>query len=444
MRFSTASLLAVAVAPIAVSAAPFRRGTDNNTLLVLQFAHVLEQLETQFYKEALGKFQASDFTSAGFSSADIPIQQFTAIQSDEASHVTALEAVITSFGEKPLSTCKFDFSSVLTDVATMAPVARLVENVGVGAYLGAAHLVEDPVILTTAASIATIEARHQTILNVMQGGSAIPQGFDIPLLPQEVLAIAGPFISGCDLGVPANAALSVTNTGTITTGTSLQFKSPAINGSTDNFHCQMLVGGAPFSISLALDQCVVPPGINGPVAIWVTSDDQPLNNNARDRGSNAIVAGPLMAFIDIQPESLGQLVRNNGAGTPPSSTSTMPPSQASSLISSLSVFWCAGRARWAAAFACGTVRASGTSLSSSSSPSSSSSSSARARGKLGSGSPSASASPSPSSRSSPALPLSNWASSSSAAVRSGERCGACVDDAEAAGAVTSASVRCLN
>ncbi len=98
----------------------------------------------------------------------------------------------------------------------------------------------------------------------------------------------------------------------------------------------MLVGGAPFSISLALDQCVVPADINGPVAIWVTSDDQPLNNNARDRGSNAIVAGPLIAFIDTKPESLGQLVRNNGAGTPPPSTSTMPPAQASSLLSSLS------------------------------------------------------------------------------------------------------------
>ncbi|KAH8986313.1 ferritin-like domain-containing protein [Lactarius akahatsu] len=302
MRLSTASFLAAAVAPIAVSAAPFRRGTDNGTLLVLQFAHVLEQLETQFYQQALTKFQPSDFTAAGFTSADIPAQQFTAIQSDEAAHVTALESIITSFGATPVTTCKFDFTSVLTDVKTMAPVARLVENVGVGAYLGAAHLVQDPVVLTAAASILSIEARHQTILNLFQGGSAIPQAFDIPLLPQEVLAIAGPFISGCDLGVPANAALTATNTGTITTGTSLTFSSPAINGSTTNFHCQMLVGGAP--------------GINGPVAIWVTSDDQPLNNNARDRGSNAIVAGPLMAFIDTKPESLGQLARNQ-AGTPP-------------------------------------------------------------------------------------------------------------------------------
>ena len=83
----------------------------------------------------------------------------------------------------------------------MAKVARLVEYVGVGAYLGAAHLVQDPVLLTAAASIVTVEARHQSILNVLNSGTAIPQAFDIPLLPQEVLALAGGFISGCDVGI---------------------------------------------------------------------------------------------------------------------------------------------------------------------------------------------------------------------------------------------------
>ena len=90
-------------------------------------------------------------------------------------------------------------------------VARAVEQVGVGAYLGAASSIGDPNILTAAASIATIEARHQTILNVLSDGTAIAQAFDIPLAPPEVLAIAQGFITGtCDLGVTGTCA-TVTN-----------------------------------------------------------------------------------------------------------------------------------------------------------------------------------------------------------------------------------------
>jgi len=331
---------------------PVARGIDNSTLTVLQFALTLENLESSFYDQAVKKFQASDFSNAGFSSAQIALEEITAIQSDESTHVSVLEALITSFGETPLQGCTFDFSSVLVDVPTMATVARLVENVGVGAYLGAAHLIQDPRVLTAAASIVTIEARHQTVLNIFQGGSALPQAFDIALLPQEVLAIAGAFISGCDLGVKANPPLSVTNTGAIGVGTSLQFSSPAINSSTDQskFHCQMLAGGMPFSITLPIGQCVVPSGINGPVAIWVTSDDQPLNGGAVDRNSNAIVAGPLMTFLDTQPDTLSSLVRANSNSTSASAsassnstsngvagstTTTVSLSQASSIASGL-------------------------------------------------------------------------------------------------------------
>ncbi|KAI0052594.1 hypothetical protein FA95DRAFT_1241887 [Auriscalpium vulgare] len=337
MRYSTAALSLFALAtPLVIDALPMKRTTDPGTLLVLKFANVLEQLETEFYKEALAKFQPSDFTNAGFTSAQIPIEQFTAIASDEATHTTILEQTIQSFGEEALSTCKFDFSSVLTDVSTMAPVARLVENVGVGAYLGAAHLIQDPVILTAAASIVTVEARHQTILNILNGGNAIPQAFDLPLLPQEVLAIASPFISGCDLGIAPNPSLTVTNSGTVAAGTSLTFSSSAINGTTDGFFCQMLAGGLPFSISLPFDQCVVPDGIVGPVAVMITSDDQPLNNNARDQATTSVIAGPAMLFLDT-PSTISSLIHGSNSGSSDvSTTSTISPAAASSIIASAS------------------------------------------------------------------------------------------------------------
>ena len=67
--------------------------------------------------------------------------------------------------------------------------------------MGAAPLVSDTGLLGAAAPILTIESRHQTLLNTLNGGSAIPQAFDQALTPQQILALASPLISGCDLGI---------------------------------------------------------------------------------------------------------------------------------------------------------------------------------------------------------------------------------------------------
>ena len=87
---------------------------------------------------------------------------------------------------------------------TFISVARSLESVGVSAYLGAAHLLSDPALLTAAGSILTLESRHQSLLNIFNGGSFAGQAFDIALTPQQVLALAGGFLQGCsaaDLGL---------------------------------------------------------------------------------------------------------------------------------------------------------------------------------------------------------------------------------------------------
>ena len=127
---------------------------------------------------------------------------FVILPSSSFDEFLGAQTILIAFGSKPPSGCSFDFSTALVDVSTMVSVARVVENVGVGAYLGAAHLIQDPRVLTAAASIVTIESRHNTILNIFEAATAISQPFDIPLLPNEVLAIAGSFIKGCDLGIP--------------------------------------------------------------------------------------------------------------------------------------------------------------------------------------------------------------------------------------------------
>jgi hypothetical protein len=341
MRFSTAFI--ALSAPFLVSAAParFYGKRSEADVLVFKFADVLEQLETQFYQQAIDKFQDSDFIDAGFPDTQIPVEQFLQILEDESTHSVVLQAALRSWGEEPITSCAFNFDSALTDVATMAATARVVENVGVAAYLGAASLLTDPLLLTAAGSILTVEARHQTILNVLSGsGTAIPSAFDIALTPSEVLALATPFISGpCDLGVPANPVLSITNTGLVGPGTLLTFSADGLNGSTEGFHCQMLVGGAFATLSFPIEQCVVP-DINGPVALWITSDGQPLINNVRDRSTAQLIAGPTFAFIDTRPEVLGSLARS-GADLPDieesTSTRTISPEEASSIIAGIGI-----------------------------------------------------------------------------------------------------------
>jgi rubrerythrin len=335
MHFS-AAFIALA-APFLVAAAPMKRAASATDLLVLQFAHVLEQLETQFYSQALAKFQESDFVAAGFSNAQIPIQQFTDISNDESTHVSVLESTITSQGGQVITSCQFNFDSVLTSVQVMAPVARIVEQVGVSAYLGAANLIQDPQLLQAAASIMTVEARHQTMLNLLNGGTSISQAFDMGLSPSEVLAIAGPFISGCDLGVPANPTLTVTNSGPINVGTSLQFQSDALNGvDPTTLSCQMMIGGAPFAISLPYQQCVVPSGINGVVYIYVTNTTQPLQPSLLTQFQGSIVAGPTAAFIDTQPDMVAQLLTSGGNRGTVSSTQTITPAEATQVASGAS------------------------------------------------------------------------------------------------------------
>jgi uncharacterized membrane protein YgcG len=114
------------------------------------------------------------------------------------------------------------------------------------------------------------------------------------------------------------------------------------------FHCQMLTASAPFSLSLPLNQCVVPQGLNGAVAIFITSDDQPLNGGVIDRQSNAIVAGPLLTFIDIEEDDISVLVRNKGGssnssssgsgyGSSSSNSTSSNPGGASSFVSTTTV-----------------------------------------------------------------------------------------------------------
>jgi hypothetical protein len=98
----------------------------------------------------------------------------------------------------------------------------------------------------------------------------------------------------------------------------------------------MLIGGLPTSVPFPLSQCLVPTGIDGPVAIWITSDSQPLINSPVDRAVDKQVAGPTIAFIDTKSQLLGQLAHTPQGTPPPSVVTTVNLDQATSIISNAS------------------------------------------------------------------------------------------------------------
>lgn len=87
-------------------------------------------------------------------------------------------------------------------------VSQALENTGVGAYLAAAPIINNPAYLAAAGSILTIESRHAGFLNVLRNdpitGNLLDDdennSFEQPLTIKEVVAAAGPFVKSLNGG----------------------------------------------------------------------------------------------------------------------------------------------------------------------------------------------------------------------------------------------------
>jgi hypothetical protein len=165
---------------------PFETPVD-----VLNYALTLEHLEATFYREAMERFTGDDFLAAGFQAG--ARDRFVMIGEQEADHVNTLVSVIDSLGGTPVEEATYDFG--YTDLRGFFAVAQALEDTGVAAYQGAAqYLIDEDALLTAALTIHGVEARHAAYLALFNAASPFPDAFNPTLTPDEVLAIAGPFI----------------------------------------------------------------------------------------------------------------------------------------------------------------------------------------------------------------------------------------------------------
>ena len=177
---------------------------------ILNYALTLEHLENAFYRDGVPQFE---FGVGPFDGEIGP--RLTEIGAHEQAHVDTLTEVITSLGGTPVEEQTYDFG--YTDAQTFLATASALENTGVSAYDGAAQFIQNPDLLNAAGTIVAVEARHAGYLNLLIGVLPFPAAFETPLTPDEVLAIAGPFIVAAGAAAPAPAGAPVDVVATPTT-----------------------------------------------------------------------------------------------------------------------------------------------------------------------------------------------------------------------------------
>jgi Ferritin-like domain len=147
---------------------------------ILNYALTLEYLEAAFYNGATAAKLALSSQAAAF---------LKVVTKDENAHVAFLKKAL---GSKAAKEPKFDFKGANTNVETFMKTAAVLENTGVHAYSGQALNIKHAAYVKAAISILTIEARHASVIGLLNdptGESIAPNGpFDTPLPAAKVLA----------------------------------------------------------------------------------------------------------------------------------------------------------------------------------------------------------------------------------------------------------------
>jgi Ferritin-like domain len=146
---------------------------------ILNYALTLEYLEAAFYN--------------GATAANLPLSSQAAaflkiVTRDENAHVKFLKGAL---GGKAAKEPAFDFKGANTNAEMFMKTSQVLENTGVHAYLGQVTNLEHAKYVKAAGSILTIEARHASVIGLLNepaGNDIAPNGpFDTPLTASEVL-----------------------------------------------------------------------------------------------------------------------------------------------------------------------------------------------------------------------------------------------------------------
>ena len=156
---------------------------------IVRFALTMERLEAAFYSQVVTAHQTHPYL------APRALELTQKIAAAEASHVAALEAVLTGAGQTLPDAATYQFpGQVFVSPITFAWFAYTLEEIGIGAYLGAVGSIDSDEIRGAAASIYGAEAQHAALLRTFAGFDYAPRYYEAPLSVEQVTQLISPYI----------------------------------------------------------------------------------------------------------------------------------------------------------------------------------------------------------------------------------------------------------
>ena len=177
---------------------------------VLNYALTLEHIEYALYRDGLEKFDDDQLRNADQVQVygdeirnDIP-GRIRTVRDHEKDHVDRISTVVSDLGGEPVDEAEYDFDKSYYQPyftpETFIETAMVLENTGVAAYKGAAPAIKNNDILSAALGIHSVEARHASFLNELNGMSPYPDAVDEAQSPEEVTKAADSYFSDDDAG----------------------------------------------------------------------------------------------------------------------------------------------------------------------------------------------------------------------------------------------------
>jgi hypothetical protein len=182
---------------------------------VLNYALLLEQLETSLYRQAAQRLQKGGKNGVGktIPGLNLPsnnpvvetVVEFGLVEYQHRNFIHDALGEASLLRHPKFRNADFDFGIESLDAGEVLNLIYVAERTGVGAYLGAISRFKTRTFLQVAGAIQGTEARHTAaiarVINLNYGGSlsVAPlandnNGIDRPVPPDTVLKGVGPFI----------------------------------------------------------------------------------------------------------------------------------------------------------------------------------------------------------------------------------------------------------